>query len=229
MRPTRRPALIFLLALIFAALFYLYFVSSINIGPISYQRVPYINNYPKPDTSEQKKKGEEVFLGDRFRISIEVINNGIRSPEGLSLKLSFSQGMNIIDTNDKQVTEWVANNYPYSRNVKEIIFPVGNLSPFEHHALSIIVMSAQSGYLAVKGELIYAGVATPIQTLELQIKSRPTDSIPRVPADIISYLGDKAVENCKEHYPCTTLDSFGRCTSYPDSSKSKKCLIEQNQ
>ncbi len=216
-----RLLFVLIAACIFAAAFYFYFLAGVDVRAVQHQRIASIHNYPQAE-NEQK-----VFLGDRFRLYVDVKNNGIRSYRHLPLRVEFLFPVDIVAVNDVETAAFQKGCYPESCAHKNFTFTIDALAPFEQRTETLIVRAYQAGNWTADAVVERAGKKS--ATLKLPIMSRPVDAIPRTPSDMVSYLGDKAVENCMKNFPCKTRTPAGSCKEYPDSAESKKCLIDENR
>lgn len=116
-------------------------------------------------------------------------------------------------------------------NGRELDLPVGPIAPLATVRRSFFVETKSSGRLGVSFKL--QGDRTEMQgpapsEMNMEIHPRPIPVTPQIPADIVSYLGDRAIEECQKIHPCAQKSPLGGCMRYPDSEESRRCLAERN-
>lgn len=197
---------------------HLFFAAGTELRNFSYNLTPAANNY----LQEPQKAGEAdaVFLGDHVAVSLDIQNRSLRVAPAAALDISFSGPVSAVAADPADIPFHAGS----ARNTFSLAIP--DLRPFEHRHVSLTIVPKTSGSITATAALPGAGAP---QALLISVRPRPVSKTPLVPADIFSYLGDKAVALCQKVWPCKSRNADGSCASYPDSPESKKCLADRNK
>lgn len=208
----RKGAVFVFAAAMTAILLYLYFVPSMGLSA-HFQKLENINNYPDAN---------KVYFADSAVIHAEVFNLSLGDRDGLVLEIMGAVSPdNEAGVNSGFVQDVHGTNI-YGVNTFRV--QIGKMRPLEQKKFSFALNSHSSGTVFVS---VLQG-SEPIKFVELKIEGRPVPDTPQVPADIFSYLSDKAMEECQKIFPCMKADEAGKCLLYPDSAESEACVAEQN-
>jgi hypothetical protein len=98
--------------------------------------------------------------------------------------------------------------------------------PFQYKELSVPFYYIATGFNQITIEIKKLNQIFTSEKI-IMVMPRPVQEVPVTPSDIVSYLGDKARENCDTKYPCSKSNQSGFCLkNHPDNHH---CVVDENR